>query len=388
MPQNRQYIQDAGRTARPVRVCCFCESWESGGIESFLKNVLCRIGPEKVEVDLVAGCLKDSIFTAPMQAHGVRFRELSGSQRRVLENHRLFRRLLRERQYDIVHLHLFHGLSLYYAHLAKKAGVPVRIAHSHNTDLRRTNTKPLKLLVHRLAKQLFERDVTDFWACSSQAAAFLFSRKAASDFRWIPNGIRTERFRFDPVRRGAVRERLGLGDAFVVGNIGRLCTQKNQSFLLEVFAELVRRWPESRLLLVGAGEKEAMLREKAERLAISDRTIFFGVTDRVEELLWAMDLFVLPSLFEGLAITVVEAQSAGLPVVCSEQITEEAMVTPLVRAVPLSGGAARWAEECLSWRPEFPREAGCRMVREAGFQIDTVARQIEESYLRLSTEQE
>lgn len=122
-----------------------CESWESGGIESFLHNILLRMDLTGLEVDIVAAQLKDSVFTQALREHGVRFRELSGSQRNLPENHRRFAALLWERRYDVVHLNIFQGMSLYYAHLAKRAGVPVRIAHSHNTDLRQSLTRPLKL---------------------------------------------------------------------------------------------------------------------------------------------------------------------------------------------------------------------------------------------------
>ena len=130
-----------------------------------------------MEVDLVAAQMEESVFTAPLKARGIQFYELSGRQNRLPENYRLFRRLLAERKYDVVHLHIFHGLSLWYGNLAEQAGVPIRIAHSHNTALRKSRTKPLKLLVHQAAKEAFADKATDLWACSGQAAEFLFPRK-------------------------------------------------------------------------------------------------------------------------------------------------------------------------------------------------------------------
>ena len=195
-----------------IKVCCFCERWESGGIESFLSNVIHRLDLERVQVDIAAACLAGSVFTEPLQRLGVRFFELSGRQRSLVKNHRQFLALLRRERYHVVHLNLFQGLALAYAGTARRAGVPVRIAHSHNTGLRKSGTRPLKLLVHNMAKYIFAREATAFWACSREAAGFLFPKGALNrrGYRFIPNGIEVERFRFDPAVREQVRGELGV----------------------------------------------------------------------------------------------------------------------------------------------------------------------------------
>ncbi len=367
---------------KPVKVCCFCESWESGGIESFLCSTLCRMDPEKVQIDLVCAKLGNSIFTQAMEEHGIRFCELSGNRRNLLQKYKCFRKLLKERQYDVLHLNVYHGLSLYYLYLAKEAGVSVRIAHSHNTTLRSSWTRPFKLFVHELAKRCFTKDATDLWACSSIAAEFLFSVPEVYKSQWIPNGIEIERFQFNAAQREIIRQRLGLGNAFIIGNIGRLCEQKNQTFLLDVFSELIKQNPKARLLLVGEGEQSKMLKRKAECLGIADKTIFYGVSNQPEKLLWAMDIFVFPSLFEGLGIAIIEAQAAGLPVICSEHIPEEAFATPLIRRVELAEGSVRWAE-ALAGAALLPasRVEYADLVRRRGFGLADAAAQIEACYM-------
>lgn len=369
---------------KPVRVCCFCERWESGGIESFLCNVLLHMDLSAIEVDIVTAQLRGSVFTESLKARGVRFCELSGQQNRVPENHRLFRKLLAERQYDVVHLHIFHGLSLWYGCLAKQAGVPVRIAHSHNTALRKSKTRPLKRLVHHISRKLFTHCATDLWACSRSAAEFMFPRRELErrSFRFIPNGIDTDRFRFDAEVREKVRKDLGVQDRHVIGNIGRLCYQKNQSFLLDVFSEVLRRRPESVLLLVGEGPDRPALEEKARRLEIAGNVIFYGTSDRVERLLWAMDVFVMPSRFEGLPVTAVEAQASGLSCLFSDAITEESRAGSNSRFVPLSAPAAEWASAILQVGSCGDRTVSISEVQEAGFDAANVARRIEQFYLR------
>jgi len=371
--------------SKSVKVCCFCETWESGGIESFLYNVLRRIDLKKINVDIVAASLRESVFTEPLQQCGVRFIQLSGNQRKLWENYRLFVALLQTEHYDVVHLNLFHGLSLYYVQLAKWAGVSVRLAHSHNTALRRSVSKPLKLFLHNAAKELFSSSGTELLACSASAAKFLFSRRALAKRGacFIPNGIDTARFQFDRAGRKAARVKLGVVGKFVIGNVGRLCDQKNQRFLLDVFIEVLQRKPESCLLLVGDGEQSDDLRQKATRLGIADKVIFYGVSRHVEKLMWAMDVFAFPSRFEGLGIVAVEAQAAGLPVLCSEHVPNETRITPLFQILLLKAGPIRWAEELLKLDADWTERAeGAAAVRKAGFDIVDVADQMGTYYGR------
>ncbi len=365
------------------RVCCFCEKWESGGIESFLHSVIMEMDLSQLEIDIVAAQMCESVFTADLKEKGVRFYELSGSQRKLWQNHKIFRQLLEKRQYDVVHLNIFQGLSLYYAYLAEKARIPVRIAHSHNTALRQSRTRWLKLLIHNIAKRLLAENVTEYWACSKLAAEFMFPRDVVEKYEFIPNGIDVERFRFDNEVREKVRKDLDIDGKLVIGNVGRLCYQKNQEYLLEVFAILQYERPDSILLLVGEGELKADLRQKAEKLSIADKVLFYGVTDKVEQLLWAMDVFVFPSRFEGLGIAVVEAQAAGLPVICSDNVPDEAVVTDLVQKVDLSSGADVWADNILRCQVSMDRQAFNEQVRQSGFAVADVADRIEKAYLGL-----
>lgn len=366
-------------------MCCFCEKWESGGIESFLHNVIRQMDLSRLEIDIVAAQMCESVFTADLKEKGVHFYELSGSQRKLGQNHKMFKQLLKERQYDVVHLHIFQGLSLYYAYLAKKAGVPVRIAHSHNTALRQSRTRWLKMLIHNSAKCFLAKNATDFWACSRPAAEFMFPQSVLEKkkYEFIPNGIDIGRFRFDNELRAKIRKDLDIENKFVIGNVGRLCYQKNQEFLLEVFAKFQSARPDSVLLLVGEGELKADLRQKAEKLSIADKVIFYGVTDKVEQLLWAMDVFVFPSRFEGLGIAVVEAQATGLSVVCSDNVPNEAVVTDLVQKIKLSAGMDSWTEEILHSQNYADRLEANTQVQKSGFAVGDVSRRVEKTYLGL-----
>ena len=263
-----------------MRVCCCCESWESGGIESFLTNALLRMDRTGLEVDIVAAELRESVFTEQLREAGVRFYELSGSLNRIARNSRLLQGIFEERKYNVFHLHAYQALSFRYLKQAKQSGIPVRIAHSHNTALRKSRGRRLKLGIHCISRALLTGYATDLWACSRQAAEFLFSPRElkGKGYRFIPNGIEMERFRFNSEAREQIRKELHCESKLVIGNVGRLCYQKNQAFLLEAFAEVHGKQPDSVLLLVGEGEDRPMLEEQAERLGIRERVLFYGIS--------------------------------------------------------------------------------------------------------------
>ena len=365
------------------KICVFCETWESGGIESFLTNVLLRLDMNCFSVDLVAAELKDSVFTERLEKHGVLFRQLSGNIRNIRKNRSIFRALLSRQKYDVLHLNIYQGLSMCYAAEAKKAGVPVRIIHSHNTALRKSLGRPAKLAIHNFAKRYYASAGTRFLACSADAAKFMYPLSIIKDqsFSVVPNGISTKRFQFCEEERSRFRNQLGLQGKFVVGHIGRLCYQKNQSFLLEVFAELAKLRPDSKLLLIGNGEDEGALRQKAQRLGITDDVIFYGSTATPEKTLWAMDVFVFPSHFEGLGIVAIEAQASGLPVICSEAIPAEAFLTCTISRLALMAGASVWARSIAACKKANHREKAAAGVRQAGFDIEDVSTRMAAYYL-------
>ena len=318
------------------RICIYCQTWKTGGIEAFITNNLKHMDLSDMEVDVVAEVLGESVFTDDLGRLGVRFQELSGDTRRFVRNCRMLSALMDERDYDVFHLNAFQALSMATISLARRKGIPVRIAHSHNTMLRKSSTRALKMLIHDISRELLTGDATELWAASRLAAEFMYPRRLLEQkgFTFIPNGIDVQRFRFDRQVRDEVRARLGLEDAYVIGNVARLCYQKNQSFLLDVFKVVYDRHPKARLLLVGEGEDEARLKEQAASLGLMDAVIFYGTSGEVERLMWAMDVFAFPSVFEGLGIVAIEAQAAGLPTICSTAIPPEVAVSRAVSFIP------------------------------------------------------
>lgn len=365
------------------RVCIYCQTWESGGIEAFLHNILCHMDLSELKVDVVTEAMKESVFTQDLLLKGVTFRELSGSPRRVIKNWRLFTRLMEKEKYDVLHLNLFQALPMSYLLLAAGKGIAHRIVHSHNTQLRKSRTRAVKIVIHKVASFLFSRNATALWACSASAARFMFPTTLLErrGYRFIPNSIDLYRFQFDAMVRERIRKQLHVEETFVIGNIGRLCAQKNQSFLLDIFAWIYKKDSSARLLLVGEGEELEELKEKALRLSILDAVIFYGTTPHVERLLWAMDVFVFPSAFEGLGIAAIEAQAAGLPTICSSNVPQEALASNLAYQMKPYATIEEWSSAITAWKSRRAFYETFEQLKAAGFHIVDISKVIEKAYL-------
>lgn len=285
-------------------------------------------------------------------------------------------KLLRNGGYDCVHIHGDVAyLLLIFARAARRAGVRRIILHSHAAGVD-GGSRRLKAALHGLCRGALRNSATDFVACSDKAAEWMYPGLDVSRVKMVANGVELSRFAFDPAARERVRGELRLEDAFVVGHVGRFAYQKNHDFLLEAFAAMRRRVPNARLLLVGEGVLFDQIRQKAERLGLADAVIFYGASNDVGALMQGMDLFALPSHFEGLPVVGVEAQAAGLPVLFSDRVTRQAGLTAHVRFLPIDAPAVEaWgaAARDVAGKPAWNRAGDCEQVRKAGFTIqDTV----------------
>lgn len=349
---------------RPVRVLCFSEKWESGGIEAFLTGLYEAMDLSGLSIDIVACQYAPGIYDDRLHALGLKVQVLSGSIKRLGENLALFGELLRQGAYDVVHLNLYEGMGLLFAREAKRAGVPKVIVHSHNTDLHPGLLRVPKLILHRGCVGLLGGYADVRWAPSRAAARFLFGGRP---WTLVKNGIQPERFAFNPEAREAMRSQLHADEkTLLVGCVGRLCAQKNQSFLLRVLTQMPG---DVVLVLAGEGEDEGALRRRAAELGVADRVRFCGVLQDVAPLYSALDVLAMPSLFEGLGIVAVEAQAAGLPVVVSPAVPEEACVVEglVTRALldegewgrAMAEGAKR--RETVGWYASVVARAGYAM---------------------------
>ncbi len=259
---------------------------------------------------------------------------------------RYMRNFFREHpEYRIIHSHI-DAMSYLPLAAAKAADVPVRIAHSHNTGIDPDFKYPMKMLF----RQRLPHVATDYLACGTEAGRFLFGDR---DFTVIPNAVDSTAFRFSQETRDRVRKELNLEGHFVMGSVGRLTYQKNLTFLLQVFRRIHEDCPEALLLIIGGGEQETELKEMSRTLGIDDRVRFLGVRDDVDQLYQAMDIFVMPSRYEGLPVVGVEAQFSGLPCVFSGEITRELRISDKAWYLSIERPPEQWAEFILRLKKRY-----------------------------------
>ena len=306
------------------------QQMHAAGLETFLMNMYHNIDRDKVQFDFLTHYVGRRYFDDEIERLGGRiyrlsFREDFNILKYLLGLDRYFEE---HPEYRIVHGHM-DSLGTLYLGKAEKHGVPVRIAHAHNVTSKGSPKERARAFMARR----YKNHATDLFACSKEAGRHMFGDHA---FRVVRNAIDLPRFAFNPLIRDAVRAELGLDRKYIVGNVGRFYPQKNHAFLLDVFAKIILREPDAVLLMAGDGPLMGDIRKKAEALGIEDACVFLGARGDVDRLYQAMDIFLFPTLFEGLGIVAVEAQTSGLPVVCSDTVPLEAKVAPNFYPVALS----------------------------------------------------
>lgn len=350
----------------------------AGGLENFIMNIFRNIDRNLVQFDFLMHHSYDSFFDDEI-------RSLGGAIYRypVVENKNLFgysryvERLLGDHpEIGVVHSHMC-STGYFTLGAARRAGCAMRVCHSHNTSHDHTVKGCAKWALSRLAPL----NANILLACSTEAGRYLFGRRP---FELQRNAIDTERFAFDEGGREAIRSEYGISDNLVIGHIGRFTEAKNHPFIIRVFDEVRRSRPDARLLLVGDGEEriKSAVHRLIRELGLSDSVIFAGVHPNTEDYYSAFDVFLFPSLFEGLPLTGVEAQCSGLPCLFSDVITRELDISGFAKFLPLDDGVERWAEALLA-TAEAPvvRTAGLRQVRAAGYDAGLSAEELTNLYL-------
>ena len=369
MDQNRQ---------EPIRVLQINSgSGTFGGVSSFLYNVYTNIDREKLQFDFLSPDVTTyGIHRAEIEKAGGRIYELGIKGNILTRKTGLYKRLrqfLTKHRYSIVHINSGNFFfNLFAVTAVRKAGVPCRIVHSHNAG--DTNRSRIKKAVFKALKPQLERNATLLLACSRKAASYMFTDKTVREggVQIVKNGINAERFRFDPEIRKTVRRELGLADKFVVGHVGRFYKQKNHAFLIRVFEKIHEKEPESVLLLFGKGELETEVRDLVNELGLAPYVRFMGEVPDIERMYQAMDVFVMPSFHEGLPVSCVEIQAAGVPCVLSDTITEEIKIEDSMQFISLTESPEIWAQAALARKGHRDMD-GYESVIRSGYAIRDVA---------------
>ena len=287
------------------------------------------------------------------------------------------------KDYDILWMNDNSLANVDYLKEAKKVGIPHIIMHCHND---RDMSSRAQAVLHRLHRIRIESLATDYWACSDEAADYCFTGPARKKAVVIKNAIDLTEKIFDENKRDAFRSRFNLEDRFVIGNVGRLHFQKNQMFMLEIMKKIVEKndAPVSErpiLILIGTGPDEEILKSKIKEYELENYVSLLGRQEDIQAALSAMDVFLFPSVFEGLGIAALEAELNGLPVLASDTIPEVTGVTENYQVIPLESGADKWAEKVLdNISARISSDEASEALRNAGYDIKTAANTLHDRF--------
>lgn len=359
-----------------IRVLQVVNAADRGGAETMAMNLYRNIDREKIQFDFTnhKGC--EAAFDGEIRSLGGRVLYLPKfNGYNYFQYVGEWKRLFREHpEYNIIHIHNYNIAGIV-SKVAKKMGVKTIITHSHSTRL---NMPWIKKQGFSLFYKSMLRNTTHRFSCGTNAGRFLFGNKS---FTVVPNAIDTGQFHFNQEIRRKLRNSLGISeDVKVYGHVGTFRTPKNHTFLIDIFAELHKSDPKAKLVLVGNGELLDKIKAKVLSLELNDAVVFMGQQNNVNEWLSAFDMFLMPSLWEGLPVSVVEAQCAGLPCVISDVIDNDVDLTGCVKYMSLNVSAKKWADTINSIVDTNRSEMG-NLVFMSGYEIKTAAKWISDFYI-------
>lgn len=344
-----------------------------GGLETMLMNYYRKMDRSKVQFDFLVHRDFAADYDQEILSLGGRIFHIS----RLVPWSRSYRSELKtffksHPEYQIVHVHQ-DCLSSVALKCAEECGIPVRCAHAHSSSAVKDLKYPIKLFYrHKIAKY-----ATHLFACNQSSGNWMF---CGAPFQIIKNAIDLKQYVFHPETAENMRASLGLDNKFVIGHVGRFRTEKNHEFLIRTFHALLKKQDNAVLLLVGDGEQEDAVKAQAQGLGIADKVLFLGARSDVPQLMQTMDVFVFPSLYEGLPLTMIEAQAAGLPCIISDCIPDECIITDLVTQRTLDCSPEAWADEILNYQGT-PHKDTYAEICQAGFDISDNAQKLQKFYL-------
>ena len=362
------------------RILVFGMTENPGGVESVIMNYYRNIDRTKIQFDFLCNSYEKIAYEDEILKLGGKTIHFPARSKDYFEYKRKLESFFNEhaKEYATIWVNVCSLANIDYLKIAKKYGIKKRIIHSHNSQ---NMDGKLRGYLHQHNKKHIDTYATDFWACSEDAAKWFYDEPILKKCVLIHNAIDVDKMKFDPAARQKIRSQLGWEDCYILGNIGRLHFQKNQSFILDVFAELIQEKPDARLVLVGQGEDEEMLKDKISKLCIGDKVYMAGLQSNPSEWLSAFDLFFFPSLFEGLSVVAMEAQANGVPVLASKGvIPSEVVINKNFMLYDLKDGAEEWSRRILSMMELIKREEPVQIKKNfvaAGYEINHEGNRLE-----------
>ena len=355
-----------------------------GGTEAFIMNYYRHIDRSTVQFDFVVHGFEKGVYDDEIAELGGKIYQVPLKSKNYFGNIKALKAIFNTGKYNIVHSHM-DAMGMVVLKTAKKCGIPIRISHSHNTDHQTTNK--LQYALHEHARKNIIKYATHFFACSKAAGKWLYGEDIikSSNYQIIKNAIDFDNFCFDEDMRAQIRSKYHLrSEDIAFGHIGRFSEQKNHMFLLDVFYEILKFTPTAKLFLIGDGHLLKQVEERIIKLDIINNVHLLGLRKDTFEILNAFDIFLLPSLYEGLPVVLTEAQANGLQCFVSDTITDEIDLLNAVTFISLDESPGKWADKIIkSYDGKLDRAVKKDDFASTGYEIQTATKDLQDFYLRM-----
>lgn len=362
---------------KKIKLAMIVDCLRLDGISAVIMNYCTHLDLDKFDITIVSGAPITPVHRKRCDEIGIRVVGLPVRKKEKLKYYIKLGRILKEGHFDICHVHGNSATSSVELVLAAIHGVPIRIMHCHNSRCQHES-------VHKVLVPVFKRLYTQAFACSALAGNWIFGE---GKFKVLSNGFETEKFKFNIDKRNSYRSQLGLDGKFVIGHVGQINNQKNTEFSIKLFETVFAKDDSAYLLLVGNGRDKETYEEYVKNSACRNKIILYGESDDVPGILSAMDVFIFPSRYEGLGISVIEAQINGLPCIISDAVPRETQISENVVFLPIG------EENYKKWGNLINFYRGCETCREKSYaenssgidnyDISHCAQILEDEYLRL-----
>lgn len=355
------------------KIVCFVSSMDAGGAETFIMKIYRAIDRTKYQFDFIVSSNQKGLYNDEILSLGGNVFYTPAKSKYFFKNILTTYKILRKHNYEAALRMTSHSLGTIDLLVAKAAGIKKLILRSTNAG--NTNTSKVSIFLHKIFRFLPKCVPNIKIAPSILAADFLFGKNSVKNKKVIilNNGIPLDKFLFDDRLRKQTRNNLKINNKFVIGHIGRFNFQKNHKFLIKIFYEINKKFPETVLLFIGKGELENDIKNCVDNLELNEKVLFLGIRKDIPELLMAMDLMLFPSLFEGMPNVLIEAQATGLPCIISDSITKEVLINENIIPLPLTD-KDEWINESINFinKPKIDRGVLNNSLKDAGYDIKAV----------------
>lgn len=370
--------------SKGIKVLRIMGSVVSGGVDVITMNYYRNIDRNKVQLDFVFDGFRETNIEKEIESTGGTVYKVEPYMNNIFKNMKQIYKIVKDNNYQIVHSHM-NSLSVFPLMAAKLAGAQIRIASNHST----ATLKEFKRSIFKyLLKPFATVFPTHLAACSRHAAIWLFGKRRtnAGKVKLIKNAIDLDNYKYSANVDKEVRKELGVSeDTFIVGHVGRFVTQKNHHFIIEVFESILEKQPNSVLLLIGDGQLKQEIQALVTKKELNSKVKFLGIRKDINKLMQAMDVFLFPSLYEGLGNVVTEAQAASTVSIISDKVPNEVKITEYVIEMSLKQNADAWAEKAVTFSSNYERRDTSSDLKEQGYEIKSAAKEVVSYYQNLYT---